>query len=116
MLKAFIIRPSLFQYQFNIVRKLASEIKMENSITLEDVNNKINKETSVDIINQNKTERIPLDNEDEVICKKIKLDNNELSESVTNISTNDKSLFDPKKRKYALLIGYCGEGYFGLQR
>jgi len=21
-----------------------------------------------------------------------------------------------KKRKYALLIGYCGEGYFGLQR
>ena len=21
-----------------------------------------------------------------------------------------------KKKKYALLIGYCGEGYFGLQR
>lgn len=34
------------------------------------------------------------------------------------LKTESKAQSEPKlsKRKYALLIGYCGEGYFGLQR
>ena len=36
----------------------------------------------------------------------------------TNTEKNEENLAQKinKKRKYALLIGYCGEGYFGLQR
>lgn len=56
----------------------------------------------------------------QVANKKIKLDQeqvvdnlNEL-ENTTADESNKKSGI--KKRKYALLIGYCGEGYFGLQR
>lgn len=53
------------------------------------------------------------------VAKKVKLndeENNQVEKSETGGGggdENDKSL---KKRKYALLIGYCGAGYFGLQR
>jgi hypothetical protein len=51
---------------------------------------------------------------DEVIvdsqAKRSKTDEN------TTILENKSEENRVKKRKYALLIGYCGEGYFGLQR
>jgi hypothetical protein len=53
-----------------------------------------------------KNERADND-ENESQAKKIKLDGNESQSADEKLA---------KKRKYALLVGYCGEGYFGLQR
>jgi hypothetical protein len=53
-----------------------------------------------------------------IAIKKQKL-NQEESESTTNsevLTKSDTSVQLIKKRKYALLVGYSGEGYFGLQR
>ncbi len=54
----------------------------------------------------------------EVVKKKQKLDNDDPSlpkiDAVVPVSVEPSTLV--KKRKYALLIGYSGEGYFGLQR
>ena len=60
------------------------------------------------------------DNEENesIAVKKQKL-NQEESESATStevLTKSDTSVQLIKKRKYALLIGYSGEGYFGLQR
>lgn len=54
------------------------------------------------------------DSENNPVAKKQKLDEKEVSTSTTNAADETKSTL--KKRKYALLLGYCGEGYFGLQR
>ena len=57
--------------------------------------------------------------------KKMKLDNDvsqildkeakpiDLNDEIGDENTDTKSI---RKRKYALLVGYSGEGYFGLQR
>jgi len=44
-------------------------------------------------------------------AKRTKTDDN--NATLENIKSEENRI---KKRKYALLIGYCGEGYFGLQR
>lgn len=56
------------------------------------------------------------DTEEPTSNKKIKVENS--NEHDLNIETKNEPKDDNKvkKRKYALLIGYCGEGYFGLQR
>jgi len=59
-------------------------------------------------------------NADETVIKKQKLSDEsktdllKVEEVVQTPEESNKSQI--KKRKYALVIGYCGEGYFGLQR
>lgn len=38
------------------------------------------------------------------------------SENAKKLKTASGEANKVSKRKYALLVGYCGEGYFGLQR
>ena len=40
----------------------------------------------------------------------------ELNSDAKKLKTETSNEPKINKRKYALLIGYCGEGYFGLQR
>ena len=47
--------------------------------------------------------------ENDVLAKKAKTDD---STQVNASDENNKI----RKRKYALLVSYCGEGYYGLQR
>ena len=70
--------------------------------------------TSTSIIETNLVNKRP-DEEDEVAVKKQKLNdqNESINETQTENKTDDQKV---KKRKYALLIGYSGEGYYGLQR
>jgi hypothetical protein len=57
------------------------------------------------------------DSENNPVAKKQKLDEKEVSTSTTNPADDENQTKSTlKKRKYALLLGYCGEGYFGLQR
>lgn len=70
--------------------------------------------TSTSIIETNLVNKRP-DEEDEVAVKKQKLNdqNESINETQSETKTDDQKV---KKRKYALLIGYSGEGYYGLQR
>lgn len=58
--------------------------------------------------------------ENETVIKKQKLSDEpqsdlvKVEEIIQTPEESNKSQI--KKRKYALVIGYCGEGYFGLQR
>ena len=52
-------------------------------------------------------------------AKKLKVDDsNVIEEKIlpTAVENEENNSSINKKRKYALLIGYCGEGYYGLQR
>ncbi len=40
----------------------------------------------------------------------------EFNSDAKKIKTDPSNEAKVSKRKYALLIGYCGEGYYGLQR
>ncbi len=53
-------------------------------------------------------------NDGETESKKQKLNEDKI-ENPVDLTVNDKSTLQ-KKRKYALLIGYQGSGYYGLQR
>ena len=70
--------------------------------------------TSTSIIETNLVNKRP-DEEVEVAVKKQKINdqNESINETQTENKTDDQKV---KKRKYALLIGYSGEGYYGLQR
>lgn len=69
-----------------------------------------------------------LDESEASSAKKLKLDNDQQPtiESPNGAEIANAALATPQdpisqtklvnKRKYALVIGYCGEGYFGLQR
>ena len=70
--------------------------------------------TSTSIIETNLVNKRP-DEEVEVAVKKQKINdqNESINETQSETKTDDQKV---KKRKYALLIGYSGEGYYGLQR
>lgn len=66
-------------------------------------------------VNENKN---PNDGDEETsLAKKLKVTENDNEPNKTTKNETDEAADKMlKKRKYALLIGYCGEGYFGLQR
>ena len=105
MLKAFNLK-NLFKNQFSLALNLKKINKMDSKNVMTD--------TSTANLNENKTK---IDNEiEDVANKKIKLDNSEQAAVENNEPNNESKRPGIKKRKYALLVGYCGEGYFGLQR
>ena len=111
MLKAFGLR-NLINCN-NLIKKsnFLSKINMEQSLSTDTV--------TLNNGNDLKKENSTADDVDVVANKKIKLDQqeevvNNLNDINTTPASVEKSAI--KKRKYALLIGYCGEGYFGLQR
>ena len=112
MLKAFGLR-NLINNCNNLIKKsnFSSKINMEQSLSTDTV--------TLNNGNGLKKENSTADDVDVVANKKIKLDQkeevvNNLNDINTTPASVEKSAI--KKRKYALLIGYCGEGYFGLQR
>jgi hypothetical protein len=114
MLKAFSLR-NLISCN-NLIKKsnFLSKINMDKQSLSTDA-------ATLNNGNSLKKDNSNLDDVDVVANKKIKLDNNKEEEVVNNlndINTTPDSVEKSaiKKRKYALLIGYCGEGYFGLQR
>jgi hypothetical protein len=114
MLKAFGLR-NLINNCNNLIKKsnFLSKINMEHSLSTDTVT--LNNGNGLMVKKENST----ADDVDVVANKKIKLDQkeevvNNLNDINTTPASVEKSAI--KKRKYALLIGYCGEGYFGLQR
>jgi hypothetical protein len=104
MLKAFSPRSrfgcnNLIKYNNFLFKNMTDAANLENGNGLK----KENKNTDE---NEIANKKIKLDNQDQIV--------NNLNDINTTPASSEKSGI--KKRKYALLIGYCGEGYFGLQR
>jgi hypothetical protein len=93
----------------NITRALFNSVKVTNFRYLVKMSELSTTTAAAPAIAENESVKNELTENDEnqSQAKKMKLaaDENETADEKTN-----------KKKKYALLVGYCGEGYFGLQR
>jgi len=69
-------------------------------------------ENSITISGKKSIDKVDVDEQNtDSQAKRTKTDDS--NATLENIKSDENRI---KKRKYALLIGYCGEGYFGLQR
>jgi hypothetical protein len=69
-------------------------------------------ENSITISGKKSIDKVDVDEQNtDSQAKRTKTDDS--NATLENLKSEENRI---KKRKYALLIGYCGEGYFGLQR
>ena len=88
------------------LRKLQQTFLKIMNADLSNVNEKVALSTSVLKKNIDQLDDVA---ENDVLAKKAKTDDS------TQVSASDENS-KIRKRKYALLVSYCGEGYYGLQR
>lgn len=106
-------KKTIFQYSLNI--QMLNVLKRFNLTRLFRMESNLTQLTSSSVVSEANLSKRP-DENDEVAVKKQKLnDENQKNQTQPETQTNtDEQKI--KKRKYALLIGYSGEGYYGLQR